>query len=294
MKAIKLILIFLLLVAGIFLAMNWGTLVQSVKGEDTSFVEDDLIDIGEKCDDIRASWKAQMGWNQETYQLQREDIEQSRAMGLFSLEGYNTVNNCLRETSVNKACNGYVDALHTKPFNEKELQRQLNGVRFLKEKELLKNDVRVQRVEQLSQLYNRIRQFAGGGHVIVPCFDTETCTWVSFAGRQNQVLTTARSLRQHTLFKEMEEVPGFREALNEERLKKVTESQRSTFYQRLSAQIVNHFNSLEVTPDNWNVLSRVYKTFAKEEKGSGLGELAEVMVDFKEELDQLTNKGNSL
>ena len=111
MKALKLIAIFVIICSSLFLALNWGTLFGGISQND-DFVEEDLIDVSEKCDEIRKAWSSQTGWNEELYKVQREDIDQSKSMGMFSREGYNTVNNCLRETSTNKACDGYMSSLH--------------------------------------------------------------------------------------------------------------------------------------------------------------------------------------
>lgn len=286
MKALKLILLFVVLVGAIFLAMNWNSWFQSIAGDEDTFAETDLVDVGEKCDEIRDSWASQSGWNLETYQIQREDIDQSKAMGMFSLEGYNTVNNCLRETSINVACNAYVEALHKTSFSEQELQKQWDGVRYLKSKEQLANDVRVKRVEQLDQLYRRIRLFARDPHDITPRFNIQNCTWVSFVNSQNQILALARDLRQNPLFKEMENVPGFKAALDEVKLKKIIESQQARFYKGLSAQICKHFDSVEANHENLELLNQVYRRFMQEQKRYGVTELATAFVSFKDRINK--------
>jgi len=286
MKALKLILVFVVLVGAIFLAMNWNSWFQSVSGNEDTFAETDLVDVGEKCNEIRDSWASQSGWSLETYQIQREDIDQSKAMGMFSMEGYNTVNNCLRETSINVVCDAYVAALHKTSFSEQELQQQWEGVKYLKSKEQLANDARVKRVEQLEQLYRRIRQFAGDPHNIYPRFNVQNCTWTPFVNSQNQILSIARDLRQNPLFKEMENVPGFKGALDEAKLKKIIEPQQARFYKGLSAQICGHFESVEATHENLELLNQAYRRFMQEQKRYGVTELATAFVSFKDRVNK--------
>lgn len=286
MKALKLILIFMVLVGAIFLAMDWKSWFQSVIGGKDSFPVTDWVDISEKCDEIRDSWASQSGWNLETYKSQREDIDQSKAMGMFSLEEYNTVNNCLRETSINVVCDAYVAALHKTPFSEQELKKQWEGVKYLKSKEQLTNDARVEKVEKLEQLYQRIRKFVRDPHNIYPHFNEQRCTWIPFVNSKNQILSIARDLRQNSLFKEMENVPGFKGGLNEAELIKIIESQQARFYNGLSAQICTYFDSVEANHENLDLLNKTYRRFMQEQKRYGVTELATALVNFKDRVNQ--------
>ena len=237
MKIVKLALIFIVLVGGILVAINWGAFFGG-SSKETDFPEEDKLDITEECNKIRKAWEPQTEWSDDLFKMQRADIDQSKAMGLFSREGYNTVNNCLRETATNKACGFYLDALHNKTFSDAKLQAAYKGVVFLKGAEKLDKDQRIEDVEKRHQLYTGISRFVKGSHVITPHFDTSKADWVSFATLQNGVLSQARSYRQNPLFKEMEHVPGFREGLDEAKLKSMTDSQRGSFYTNLSKQII--------------------------------------------------------
>ena len=281
MKAIKLVIIFLLLVGGIFLALNWNSLFHS-NSEGREFGSEDLIDISEKCNEIRKAWASQTGWSAELYQAEREDIDQSKAMGMFSREGYNTVNNCLRESATNKACDGYMNALHANPFSDVALQDANKGVKAIKTSEKLDGEQRIVSVEKLHQLYTNINGFIKSRHVITPHFDTEKADWVSFASAQNGIVSKARSLRQNPLFKEMENVPGFKAGLDEEALKKTIASQRRSFYEGLSAQIVAYFDAQEPTPDKVNLLNQIYKNFTYQESEYGVDKLATLKVNYGE------------
>ena len=281
MKILKLLVIFVLLVGGIFLALNWNSLFHS-NDENGEFGGEDLIDISEKCNEIRKAWASQTGWSAELYQAEREDIDQSKAMGMFSREGYNTVNNCLRESATNKACDGYMDALHANPFSDAALQSANKGVKAIKAAEKLDGEQRIVSVEKLHQLYSNINNFVKSRHIITPHFDTEKADWVSFASAQNGIISTARAYRQNPLFKEMENVPGFKTGLDEAALKKVTASQRRSFYEGLSSQIVAYFNTQEPTPDKVNLLNQIYKNFTYQESDYGVDQLATLKVNYGE------------
>jgi len=279
MKILKLAAIFIVIVGGIFLAMNWGALFPSSSSEE-NFVEEDLVDISEKCDEIRKAWAAQTGWDEELYKLQREDIDQSKAMGMFSREGYNTVNNCLRESATNKACAGYMSALKEGTFSDAVLQKAYKGVVTIKNYEKLDKEPRITQIEQLHQLYTGISNFVKSSHTISPRFDTTTTDWTSFASLQNGILAKARSYRGNKLFKELEHIPGFKSGLSEDQLKAQTNPQRKGFYQQLSTQIINYFSTQDPTPDKVNLLNQIYKNFAYQETNYGLTELATFKVNY--------------
>lgn len=279
MKVIKLAAIFLLIVGGVFLALNWGSLFGS-SSESEDFVEEDLIDISEKCDEIRKAWASQTEWSDELYKSQREDIDQSKSMGMFSREGYNTVNNCLRETSTNKACDSYMSALHATNFSDAALQKSYKGVVAIKTYEKLNEEPRVKAIEQLHKLYTNISSFVKSSHIITPRFDTNTADWVSFSSAQNGILVKAKAYRENTLFKEMANVPGFKSGLSEDYLKKQTNPQRKGFYQKLSSQIIDYFNSVDPTPDKVNLLNQIYKNFTYQESDYGVDELAMLKVNY--------------
>lgn len=281
MKFLKLVAIFLLLVGGIILALNWNSLFPSNSGGE-EFGDEDLIDISEKCNEIRKAWTSQTGWSAELYQAEREDIDQSKAMGMFSREGYNTVNNCLRESATNKACDGYVNSLHANPFSDAALQDAFKGVKAIKVAEKLDGEPRIVNVEKLHQLYTNINSFVKSSHIITPHFDTEKADWVSFASAQNGIISKARSYRQDPLFKEMGNVPGFKAGLDEEALKKSIASQRRGFYEGLSAQIIAYFNTQDPTPDKVNLLNQIYKNFTYQESDYGVDKLAALKVNYGE------------
>jgi len=279
MKALKLFAIFIVIVGGIFLAINWGSLFGSaIKGD--NFVDEDQIDISEKCDEIKQEWSSQTEWNDELYKAQRDDIDQSMFMGMFSREGYNTVNNCLRETAINKACDCYKKALHAQSFSDAALQKAYKGVTAIKKYEKMDNEPRIKDVEQLHQLYTSITKFIHSGHKITPHFDQNKADWTSFASAKNSILSKARSLKANNLYKEMEHIPGFESGLNDKELERQANSQRKPFHEELSTQIIDYFNSVEPTPDKVNLLNQIYKNFIYQESDYGVDKLAKLKVNY--------------
>lgn len=284
MKAIKLTVLFLLLAGGLMLALNWKSIIHSSdNGED--FPPEDLINISEKCNEIRQAWEQCSGWDEGLYTTLRADIDQSKAMGMFSREGYNTVNNTLRETTTNKTCDGYLEALHNKAsFSDATLQAQYKGVQYIKQQEGLDKDQRIAEVETRHKLYENIKQFVNSRHAIVPKLDTLNLQWEAFATLQGRVLNTAAGYRKNSLYTaEMTHIPGFQKGLDEANLTTLTNRQRSDFYEGLSSQLIDCFKEKQPTPDNVERLNQAYKDFSGQETNYGIGSLAAFKVKYKED-----------
>ena len=268
MKIIKLFLIFVLLAGGILLALNWNSVVKP--GEKDDFIPADLIDIGRKCDEIRAAWKLYGSWDEDLYQKQRADIDQSKGMGLFSKNGYNAVNNCLRETATVTACNAYLDALHADPLDAGKLAKCYFGVQSVKRHENLTNDARIKNVEDRQTLYDAINAFISKKHIFTPRFDEDKYTWKSFKSHIEGELEKARKYRTNVLYAEMSHDKRFQEGLNEDLLRKKMEEHRQNYYATLSRQIISCFEEKEVTQDNIDSLYMVIELFEKEHDPSDL------------------------
>lgn len=285
MKALKLLLIFVVLAGGLFVALNWKSIITTVTGNGDKFVGEDLIDIGEKCEEIRNAWGSCTEWDENLYIAQRADIDQSKSMGIFSREGYNTVNNALRESATNKACRSYLACLHDTLFDSSKLQQQYDGVQFLKEHEKLENDPRVKEVEERHALYRKIDSFVRSPHYISPRFDAEDANWTSFATYQNSILGMAKSYRNNKLYTtEMTHIPGFRNGLSESHVRSETNAYRSIFYEGLCRQIIDHFENDSLSQENAETLNGIYKNFINQESNYGVGQLATFIVDYRDKL----------
>ena len=289
MKILKLAVIFLLLAGGIFLALNWGKVFGNSDTDDW-FVEENLIDIQEKCNEIRAAWKEADGWRETLYQQQSDDINQSKEMKLFTLDGYNTVKNCLIESATNKVYDSFMAALQDKNFSDAKLQNSYQGVKTLKAKEKLSGESRLNKLDQLYALYTNIKNFINSPHTISPHFDKNTASWNSFAAAQKQVLDQASALRGNPLFSEMSHVPGFSAGLDAKTLQGKLSQQKRSFYETLSKQIINHFSTLEATQDRVNLFNQIYNNFGSQvyPDSYGVSTLADFKIGYKVEANNET------
>lgn len=281
MKILKLAAIFLVLAGGIFLALNWNSIFKSSKKDE--FAKEDLINITAKCEEIRGAWAQKDGWDEGLYTAQRRDIDQSKNMGMFSLQGYETVNNALRETVANKTCDGYKSSLHKSPFSDAFLQKQYKGVQTLMSAENMKEDIRIKEIIKLHSLYTNINKFAKSSHAITPKFKQDEADWTSFASAQSGILAQAKKYRDDPLFKEMSSVPGFRDALDESKLRSTTERYRTTFYTDLSRQIISYFDTVEHDQTHVQLLNNIYQRFVGQANGVGVEAIAMYLVQMRSE-----------
>lgn len=241
MKAIKLIGILVVLVGAIVLVLNWKSIFPSPTPD--PLPAEDKIDITAECKKISDSWAAHDSWNDSLYQAQRTDIDQSKNMKLLSAEGFNTVNNRLREEAANKVEEGYNKALKASPFNEAGLLRNYQGAQTLATAEEMNNDSRVSHIIKLQDLYNKIEAFVNSNHAITPNFNGNS--WTPFNQLQGKILAQARQLRGNPLYNELAHLPKFKDGLDEGKLKDKTDGYRRNFYDTLVNQIINKVKSEE-------------------------------------------------
>ncbi|MCH5328700.1 MAG: hypothetical protein J1E02_06740, partial [Coprobacter sp.] len=119
-------------------------------------------------------------------------------------------------------------------------------------------------------------------HTIGPKFDTDNGTWTRFEVSRNSLLATADRYRSDALYKEMSHIPGFAAGLDRTALEKKLNAQQKSFYQKLSRQIIDHFQSEEPTPENIARLNQVYVQFA-DENTSEISELVRFLRNYKEQ-----------
>lgn len=262
MKAIKLIGILVVLVGAIVLALNWKSIFSNTSGGEQLPAED-KIDITAECKKISDSWAAHDSWNDSLYQAQRTDIDQSKNMKLLSAEGYNTVNNRLREEAANKVEEGYNKALKASPFNEAGLLRNYQGAQTLATAEEMNNDSRVSHIIKLQDLYNKIKAFVNSNHAITPNFNGNS--WTPFDQLQGKILAQARQLRGNPLYNELAHLPKFKDGLDEGKLKAKTDGYKRNFYDTLEAQIERHFNSKVQNESNKNLLDNILNQLEKQD-----------------------------
>ena len=293
MKYIKLLIIFLILSGAIFLILNWSSLFPSTPPKtEEKWSEVDKLDITKECAKIRDAWAQETGWNEELYKSQRADIDQSKAMGLFSMKGYDAVDRCLHEIATNKACDSYMDALHKQTFSASDLNKQYSGVQMVKKSEKLGNDPRSTKVEQIHKFYLAVQKFIGSKHQINAKFNTSTNSWQNFDAEKNKILQEARALTQNPLFSEISMIPGFKDGLNTKTLENKFAGMRNTFYQQLCNQIVNHFKNAAATQDNYDRMETVLVEFNKQSKSQALvSKISQVQYDLGKKIIKNNSDG---
>lgn len=282
MKTLKLAMIFVAFVLALILAFNWNSIIGRV-GSDGGFVENDKLDVTKECSKIRDEIENTEGWNQSVYQKLRGDIDQSKAMGMFSKEGYNAVNNALRENSANKACQAYMEELKRQGFSDTKLCQQYDAVVALMHAENMENDGRFKNVVNIHGLYLKVRSFVDSGCMMSPTFDAQSYSWTSFKTIQGRFLAEAHSYRETPLFEEIACVPGFKEGVSETRVVEVTNNQKKRFYVGLSRLIVSCFEQCDATYENMKQLDDVYRRYANESE-IGASSIAECLYDMKDQL----------
>lgn len=296
MKVVKLVLIFLAITCAILLFINWPDIPgPEVHNEDDGFAQEDILDIKVECEKIRLAWERCNGWDETVYGDLRSDIDQSKKMRLFSREGYNIVNNCLRETSINKVCDAYHSEIgNLTSFSHKNVVQCYNHVQKLMELEQLDKTLeRINEVLALHNYYSEVKKFTDSSHRIIPKFKTETTEWVSFASIKQSVLNKGNRLLQDPLYSKVSHIPGFEEGLSPKFLNKATEKWRSSFYEELCSQIIAHFKTLEPTVDRVNLLNQIYSNFGDQAGKSGLDRLATFVVSYEQALANKENENNN-
>lgn len=293
MKYIKLLLIFLIVAGGTFLALNWGNLFSSSSMDD-DFQKDDGVDIEAMSEEIRSAWAEQLGWNQVLYKEWRENIELYKENKLFSRVGYNTVNNALRESAANAVQRGYLSALKPDGYTDATVRSRFQDVETLKDLEQLAEDSRIKDVETLHAQYLEVYTFAitNRSHIVTPKLK-DGADWTSFSSNKNWVLRQASNLKGNQWYKKvLYQVPGFEEGLDESFLTQILDDQKSGYYSKLYGLLLNYFNSLD--PKNPLALNLVYKEFTRQiderpyiSNGESLKEkLADFYVDYKEKAEE--------
>jgi len=286
MKILKLAGIFVVIVGILVLILNWGSIF-TPSDETGEFPEEDQLDVEQRCSRIRTAWTENNSWNQDLYDKQRNEIRQDSAMHLFSQASYNIVRTCIRESATNSVYQSYKASLLPETYSHKKVTGNFKGIEYLRDHELnMSADERAKEISTIHSLYKRVYAFAQNeNHPIVPKFNTEELEWVSFATMQNGILSTASSYRNNPKFNDLKDIPGFISALDQTRLRNITNPQRNKFYTNLSQQITDYFNQLETNEENVEKFNRVYNKYVTEESSIGVMNLASSLQKMKKQIE---------
>ena len=271
MRYLKLLLLFLVLVGGIFLVINW---LSSPSGPDAPQGEnwsgEEKLNIKDECKKIKDAWAKEEGWNEELYKKLRADIDQSKNMGLYTMKGYEAVDSCLQATAYSKINDSYLAALHHLPFDEKELKKQYEGLELVKTSGKLTNDPNAKKVEELHHVYTTAKVFADNSYEFTPLFDAESNSWVSFNDQQKKYLDEASALSKNPLLEELAHLPGFKDALKLDKVKSATDELRHSYYEKLCNQIIAHFRDAGDSSENYSRMDEAINKFASQYQDQGL------------------------
>lgn len=239
-KTLKLALVFLIIAGAILLIFNLDSMIgDHFQGD---FPKEDKVDITEKCEEIRSAWADEKGWSKTLFLAQKQGIEQENKLKMYSQEGYQTVINCLCETSVNTVCGAYNEALSASPFERHALLKCYTGVDELSKMEGLSKDSRIEEVKKIHDLYKKIYAFVNSSHKITPSFDINSEEgWKSFDSQRSGVIATAKSYRNNPLYSRLSGIPGFSAGLEETKLRSTLDAHVKSFFQDLSNQIIAAF-----------------------------------------------------
>lgn len=278
MKALKLLLIFILLIGGILLAFTWNSLFPSSDEED--FAEFNEININQKCSDIRKAWDNERFWNDSLYKSQKVDTEQCKNLKRVNKEGYDAISNSIKEKATNKACDSYIEILKDASiYNDSLLTEQYKGVQCVKESEEMGDDDRIIKIEKINSLYKTAIAFVNSSHYLKPHFNTKRKSWNSFEKEQANLLSKANNIKADEMYSFIANVPGLDEKLDENYLKNVTDPQRSKFYRYLSKSIINYYSRYSsLTSSELYTFKKVLERFSSE--SDGFEEMADLYLKF--------------
>lgn len=261
-KILKLILVFVLVAGGIFLAFNLGSVFKPSGG---GFSSSDGVDIIKQSDEIRRDWEEAKGWNEKLYLTHFNTIEQNRKLKQYTAEGYNAVNATLRESAGNAVCNAYWNAL--KPFaGDKALRSRYNDVRAFSKREDYAKDTRVKEVVAVHGLYEKVARFvSNGSHPLSPEFNhSADPKWTPFSSQKNSVLSTASAYLNDPKFSRISHIPDFPKGLDQSMLTSVLDSQKESFFKKLSENIQNYYEDVPATDESVAELNAIVNRYSDE------------------------------
>lgn len=294
MKILKIILIFIVLIGGIFLALNWDSLFS-----DTSTVEigdDNKIDTTKECDEIRKAWDNTDKWNQALYEDQKSAIEQKNLSHRYKENSFEVVMNTLKECAIDKASQGYLNVLKDSAnFSHDVLCEQYDGVCTLKTDFNLSVDKRATDIIDIHSLYLLAKQFVEDPHTPTAKFNEQFRNWVSLESYIKEVLNKLKTIKDNKHYEAIQFVPMFVKGLNKDYIVQNIQNEQQNFYEDLSGQIVKYFTNKKnacKTKEQLKVLygqlDNIKNTFNKQSH-YGEQELVDLLEVIKNAQNDFTN-----
>ncbi len=265
MKILKVIIVFVVILGGIYFATQWNKIFQSDGGvEETS-----AIDVNVKSGEIRSAWASEDNWNEDLLRRQVNSLQREKKLKRYrSDDDYETVRNTIRSAGTDKLYTAIFREFHSPTCNHKLVELNYAGVKTLEESFHMENSESLQKVRRVKKVYDDITQFVRNPHAIVPRYDIASNSWTSFNTLRDGVIRTAANYRNSPIYQEdLCNIQRFIDGLKEAHVKSVVNGQERQFYDSLSSQICNHFRNLsesEITKKNCTRFGQALNKFSKE------------------------------
>lgn len=292
MKIIKISLLFVVLVGGIFLVMLWTGGNSSTPPP--SFGEP--INPDEKCVEIRNAWDKETNWNEQLLKIQLQDLKQDISLGRYDFQDdIETVQNTIRESTTDKLCEAIFREFHSSSCADNLVTKNFAGVQTLSDEFGMENDERLKKVRAVKAVYDKITAFVNSKHAIVAHYNVDDNSWVSFSSLSQGIITTAFNYRNNTIYKEeLSNIKRFVDGLNDSYIRKVVYSQESAFYDDLANQIITHFQNLmnreeTVTEANLSSFNKAYNDYTNETTLK-VSEMSKARGEFKKKYEEIKKR----
>ncbi len=262
MKIIKLIIVFAVLVLGLFMLSQWKNMFSQVGPEDP----DDYVDVNQKCTEIRKAWAKEANWNQELFRRQLADINQKNKLNRFeSNEDFETVKNTLRESATNRLDSSIFLVFHSSTCDNALVRKNYAGVDTLVTVFSMAQDSRIIKIKQTKAVYDKITAFVKSPHTISAHYDSSENTWHSFDALSRAVIQTAQNYRGNEIYKEhLSNVTRFISGLSDSHIRSVVNRQENSFYSSLSYQIISYYKNASITETNLARFNNAYDKYSRE------------------------------
>lgn len=289
MKILKLIGILLALIAmivGAFIISNGD------KGKTIEFPPTDSINVVSIRDEFIRKWENAKRWDKELHEYQRNFVMARKSNKQITKASYDALLNTIHENAIAQMCANYDKALKAETYDHKKITTAFEDVKAVKKAEGLDTlktaDKRISRIESINKYYLEAKNFAESSHYVRAHFNTENLTWTQFDYHKNYYIKWAQNLRNHTRYSEIKHIKHIAEGLSEKEVSSKVEKHRNRYYSDLYAQIVAHFDTVDITRENYQKLVNLHKRFRTEEAkySRDLGSYINNFLDKVKELEK--------
>lgn len=265
MKILKIILVFIIVIGGVYLATQWNKVFSS-GGEvaDTS-----PINVNEKCNEIRTAWASENNWNEDLLKSQMNTLQREKKLKRYkSDDDYETVRNAIRSASTDKLCDAIFREFHSPSCDDDLVNLNYSGVDVLSNTFGMNNDGSLQKVRQVKTLYDKISRFVRNNpHPISPRYNAASNSWTSYDALEKGIRNKAAEYRDNPVYKtELNKITRFINGLNDNNIK--VKPSKGDYYVKLSNQIKSHFSRADATIKNkkeyFDAIDRFSKEFPNE------------------------------